>query len=91
MLEKLEGMKAVKQNKYLSLPLVIGRSKTQVCDFVKKKVHSRILGWREKMLNMAGKEVLLKSVVMSLPAYVMSCYKLPKEVCKGIGRDMAKF
>ena len=28
---------------------------------------------------------------MALPAYVMSCCKLPKELCKCIGREMAKF
>ena len=90
-LEKLGEMKAVKQSRYLGLPLVIGRSKTQVFDFVKEKVISRISRWRGKMLSMAGKEVLLKSMVMALPAYVMSCCKLPKELCKCIGREMAKF
>ena len=51
----------------------------------------RISGWKEKLLSMAGKKMLLKSVVMALPAYVMSCCKLPKELCRGIGKEMAKF
>ncbi|XP_027108907.1 uncharacterized protein [Coffea arabica] len=76
-LERVRGMKKVKQSRYLGLPL--------------EKVIRRISGWKEKLLSMAGKKMLLKSVVMALPAYVMSCCKLPKELCRGIGKEMAKF
>ncbi|XP_027177900.1 uncharacterized protein LOC113777055 [Coffea eugenioides] len=91
MLERVRVMKELKQSRYLGLPLVIGRSKTQVFNFVKEKVVSRISCWKERLLSMAGKEVPLKSVVMALPAYVMSYCKLSKELCRGIRREMAKF
>lgn len=90
-LENLKGMKEVKQSKYLGLPLVIGRSKSQVFDSIKAKVIDRVADWKEKMLSLAGKEVLLKAVVMALPAYVMSCCRLPRGLCKSIGSEMAKF
>lgn len=49
-------------------------------------VSGRIADWKEGFLSQAGKEILLKSVVMALPVYAMSCCKLPKEVCKKMAR-----
>ncbi|XP_071912962.1 uncharacterized protein [Coffea arabica] len=90
-LRELQGMKEAQQSRYLGLPLVIGRSKRQTFDFVKQKTLGRLEGWKEKLLSQAGKEVLLKSVIMALPIYVMSCCILPKDLCRQISSGMAKF
>lgn len=79
------------QSKYLGLPLVIERSKRQVFDFIRQKTVNKLKGWKEKLPSQAGKEVLLKSVVLALPTYVMSCYRLPKELCRNICSEMARF
>lgn len=84
-------MKYVKQSRYLGLPLVIGRSKRQVFNYIKERVISRMGGWKEKFLNQARKEVMLKSVILALPTYAMSYCKLPKALCKDICREMARF
>lgn len=42
-------------------------------------------------LNPAGKEVMLKSVALTLPNYVMSCVKLPEKLCKELNGMMARF
>lgn len=34
---------------------------------------------------------MLKSVIQALPAYSMSCFKLPKSVCKEISQQTAQF
>ena len=80
----LGGMKQVDQSKYLGLPMVIGRSKRQVFNYIKEKVMGKIKGWKEKLLSQAGKKVLLKSVILAMPAYAMSCCKLPKSLCQDI-------
>ena len=90
-LNELQGMRQVEQSRYLGLPLVIGRSKRQVFDFIRQKTIMKLKGWKERLLSQAGKEVLLKSVVMALPAYVMSCCLLPKILCKEICSEMGKF
>ncbi|XP_071924161.1 uncharacterized mitochondrial protein AtMg00310-like [Coffea arabica] len=90
-MRELQGMKQVQQSRYLGLPLVIGRSKRQTFDFIKQKTIDRLKGWKEKLLSQAGKEVLLKSVIMALPIYVMSCCMLPKDLCRKISSEMAKF
>ena len=90
-MRELQGMRRVVQSKYLGLPLVIGRSKRQVLDFIRQKTIARLKGWKEQLLSPAGKEVLLKAVIMALPTYVMSACLLPKALCKEICSEMARY
>lgn len=45
--------------KYLRLPAEWGKSKTATLGWIKERVLQKIDGWKEKLLNQAGKEVLL--------------------------------
>ncbi|XP_059458269.1 uncharacterized protein LOC132187853 [Corylus avellana] len=77
--------------KYLGLPALIGRSKVSAFTNITGKIWERINGWKEKFLSQAGKEVLLKAVVQSIPTFTMSVFQLPKTLCKEINAMMAKF
>jgi hypothetical protein len=46
--------------KYLGLPVYIGRSKRKAFAYLKDKIWKRIQGWMEKLLAKLGKEVLIK-------------------------------
>ena len=48
-------------------------------------------GWEEKLLSQAGKEVLIKSVIQSIPTYSMSCFKLPKGLIHELETMIRKF
>jgi hypothetical protein len=86
------GVKTVDtHSRYLSLPVVFGRSKKVVFSLVQDRVWKKLKGWKEKCLSRAGKEILIKSIVQSIPNYIMSCYKLPDECCKEIEYMAAKF
>ena len=88
---ELGNMKEAKSGKYLGLPMLLGRSKQQVIGYIKEKVKEKLQGWKRNLLNPAGKEVLIKSMAMTLPTYTMSCFKLPKVLCKDISKMIAKF
>ena len=58
----LGPMQDTRHNKYLGLPSIIGRSKIEVFAEVKERVGKKLAGWKEKMLSIGGKEVLIKAV-----------------------------
>jgi hypothetical protein len=51
--------------KYLGLPVYMGRSKEKTFTYLKDRVWKRLQGWKEKLLSKAGKEVLIKAVVQA--------------------------
>ncbi|KAM2075264.1 hypothetical protein ACFX1T_038168 [Malus domestica] len=50
-----------------------------------------MVGWAEQFLSQAGKEVLIKAVVMAMPNHAMSCFKLPIDVCKDIEKAIRSY
>ncbi|WOL10733.1 hypothetical protein Cni_G19492 [Canna indica] len=75
----------------LGMPLVIGGSKRQIFSFVKDKVAKKIMNWKNKLLSIVGREILIKVVAQAAPTYVMSCFKLPVTTCHEINSLIARF
>ncbi|XP_027076038.1 uncharacterized mitochondrial protein AtMg00310-like [Coffea arabica] len=71
--------------------MAIGRTKSQVFGYIKSAVTKKLKGWTTKMLSMAGKEMLIKSVILAIPNYAMACFKLPKGLCVDICKSIANF
>ena len=69
--EILGAMQDTQPKKYLGLPSLIGRSKKQVFTEIKERVGKKMLGWKEKLLSIGGKEILIKVVVQAMPTYIM--------------------
>lgn len=89
--KEFQGVKEQPNSKYLGLPLFIGRSKKEIFSYVLDNVKKKIGSWKNKFLSNAGKEVLIKPVLMALPVYCMSCFKLPLTICQDITKCIAKF
>ena len=90
-LEVMGPMKDSKHYMYLGLPSIICRSKTDVFAEVKERVARKLSGWKEKLLSMGGREILIKAVAQAIPTYTMSCFLLPKSLCDEIEGMMRKF
>lgn len=67
--------------KYLGLPADWGHSKMSALARIKERVMHKLEGWKENLLNQAGKEVLIKAINQSMPSYTMSMVRLPKTFC----------
>lgn len=57
--------------------------------YIEDAAVKRTSSWKNHFLSSAGKEILLKSMVMTLPIYSMSYYKLSNALCKQIEKKMA--
>ena len=71
-------------DKYLGLPAMVGADRSDCFRHLIDRVNSRINGWKEKLLSLGGKEILIKSIAQDAPVYEMMVFKIPKNICKGI-------
>ena len=87
----LGPMQDIRHSKYLGLPSIIGRSKTEVFAKMKEKVGRKLAGWKGKLLSIGGKEILIKAVTQMVLTYTMSCFLIPKGLCEEIKGMIRKF
>ncbi|GKB06046.1 reverse transcriptase [Tanacetum coccineum] len=66
--------------RYLGLPSMCGQKKGELFSFILEKVLQKVQGWKQKLLSQAGREILIKSVIQSIPSYAMQCYLLPNDL-----------
>ncbi|MQL86848.1 hypothetical protein Taro_019383 [Colocasia esculenta] len=70
--------------KYLGIPLKSGRLNVQDFKFLVDNVTRKLVGWRANVLSQAGRVVLIRSVLLSLPVYLASSLSIPKSICNQI-------
>ncbi|XP_016173366.1 uncharacterized protein LOC107615862 [Arachis ipaensis] len=71
---------AVLPIRYLGIPLGANPRLVKTWKPIIEKVESKLSLWKAKVLNKAGKLILIKSVLNSLPIYYLSLYKMPRAV-----------
>lgn len=77
--------------KYLRLPEHFGRRKRELFTLIVNRIKQKAQNWSSKFLSPAGKLILLKSVLSTMPSYAMFCFKLPMSLCKKIQSALTRF
>lgn len=77
--------------KYLGVPLFIGSPKAQYFESLKDTFRHRLAGWKCSMLSFAGRVILIKHVLQSLPIHILLVLPIPFLVCKFLENWMRNF
>lgn len=78
-------------SKYLGLPAFWGKSKKEFLGYIRDRIVAKVRGRGNKQLNQAGKEVLIKSVLQTIPMYPFMCFKAPKSTCAQLNSVISNF
>ena len=71
--------------------MVGGKSKVSTFKELQEKITNRVMGWKEKNISKAGREVLIKNDTQAIPTYSMSLFKIPKTICDGINSALSHY
>ena len=66
---------------YLGFPINHRGVPRNRMDFIVEKVMSKLARWKARFLSFAGRAVLVKSVMSTIPNYVMQATALPTHLC----------
>ena len=77
--------------KYLGLPLTVQRLRKVDFQPFLDKAASKLAGWQGRHLTQAGRICLTKLVLSSLPIYLLSVLKAPKEILDDLDKVRKKF
>jgi hypothetical protein len=81
-LEDFTGRRVSFPIQYLGLPLTLGRTRMVHLQYIQDRAKGRLAGWQGRLVNMAGRRELVKSVLSSLPVYLLTVIKAPKKFLK---------
>ena len=59
---------------YLGLPMTGGRSKVNTFKGLQEKITKKVMGWKEKFISKAGREIFIKTVAQAIPTYTMGIF-----------------
>ncbi|CAH9059413.1 unnamed protein product [Cuscuta epithymum] len=77
--------------KYLGVPLHKGINRVSYCMDLIHKFDQKLSTWKQNNLSMAGRLILVKHVLNTIPLHILAADKLPKKVVSIIDKKMACF
>ncbi|KAL9681370.1 hypothetical protein QQ045_013153 [Rhodiola kirilowii] len=60
-------------SRYLGLPVSFSHNRTELFRYLVDNTWRKVMSWRELQLSAAGKEVMIKAILQSIPQYAMMC------------------
>ena len=77
--------------KYLGMPLLHSKVNRNTYGEILEKIRTRLQGWKGRCLSYAGKTLLVKSVIFSIPIYAMQTSLLPTTITVDIEKRTRNF
>ena len=76
---------------YLGFPIKHRGVPRNRLNFIVEKVMSKLAGWKARFLSFAGRFVLVKSVMSTIPNYIMQTTALPTHLCEKLDKINGTF
>ncbi|RVW26393.1 putative ribonuclease H protein [Vitis vinifera] len=76
---------------YLGLPLGASNRASSAWDGMEEKVRRRLALWKRQYLSKGGRITLIKSMLVSIPLYQMSLFRMPKSVARRLEKLQRDF
>ncbi|GLT80127.1 hypothetical protein SLA2020_515820 [Shorea laevis] len=76
---------------YLGVPIIHGRSTSATYKYIVEKIQLKLSSWKQSLLSLAGRRVLVQSITSSIPIYTMQTVLLPRKTCAAIDSLNRKF
>ncbi|KAE8811018.1 hypothetical protein D1007_12167 [Hordeum vulgare] len=77
--------------RYLGLPLTIARLRLVHIQYILDRIRARIVGWKGKFMSIAGRRVLVRSVLTVLPTFALAVLRVPKKFLDDIDKARRRF
>ena len=91
-LNQLRNQRGLSQGtRYLGVPLFLSSSKKKDFAYLKENLESKASSWKSKSLSWMGRATLVKSIALATLLYTMSCFLIPKCLCKEMDSMLKKF
>jgi hypothetical protein len=90
-LQDFPGPRVTFPTKYLGLPLTLGRLRMVHLQYILDKSKTKVAGWQGRLLNVSGRRELVRSVLSSLPVYLLTVIKPPKNLVHELDKLRRKF
>ncbi|KAJ4788669.1 RNA-directed DNA polymerase (reverse transcriptase)-related family protein [Rhynchospora pubera] len=89
--QAVQAEAAQENEKYLGAYLKQPNSANLTGKLLVERMNAKLAGWKSSMLSHAGRLVLIKSALASLPVYYMTTEQIPKKWLKEMTGIIAKF
>lgn len=90
-LEILPITRAYLPSVYLGIPIFFGISRQSQFNQLLDSLRARLDGWKAKCLSFAGRLIMMKHVLSSVPLYISLVIPIPTKICPQIERLMRNF
>ena len=77
--------------RYLGLPITISRVRLVHLQFILDRIRARLAAWKGLLMSIAGRRVLVPSVLTALPIFTLTVLRDPKRLLKDIDKCRRRF